>query len=88
MLQYSFIKKYETKLTNWHTVIVENDEGNVGDVWTHTFCKPWKHDPQMDKVVQMLRDARARKASQMSRNDFCLCGSGMKVKDCRDKGLC
>jgi hypothetical protein len=88
MLQYSYIKKYETKLPNWHTVIVENDNGKMGNVSTHTFCMPWKHDPQIDQAVGLLRKAREKGASKMSRNDFCLCGSGRKVKDCRDKGLC
>jgi uncharacterized protein len=85
LMMFSMLKKYETKFTHWHTVLIEMVNGAVAAVRCHTATSAWEYDPRMHRPMQMLRQNRANRMGIPGRNDACSCGSGKKFKKCCGK---
>ena len=80
MMQFSFLKKYETRYANWHTIIIEFKGNKIIRAYTHTATQPWELNPMMEPIMAQLKLDRAKK--KFPRNNPCPCGRPRKYKDC------
>ncbi len=80
--------KHEKKADRWITGIFETWSGKTKLVKVQQETEPWRENPEMDQIVQTMRDRKfAMRSTQTSpgRNEVCPCGRGRKFKKCHGR---
>jgi SEC-C motif len=86
---YSRLKKYQLKVSNWLYVSISADFVRSPNDTAIMFSGEWQFDAAIETVLSRFREIKLQQAvkggRKIGRNAQCPCGSGEKFKNCCGK---
>jgi len=85
LIKFCDLKKYERKKDTWIGLGSLKKSNSIDIVYMNE--EEWKFDEKLDKIVskELVGKGQFIKTNKISRNEKCLCGSGLKFKKCCGK---